>query len=83
MGHCKPSKSSVFQGSNKLSESNLINLVGLLALEDLEQHVLDVDEGGHLGLVEHDGILVLTAIIHVIWRPVVIDVISALDTYKS
>ena len=36
----------------------------------LKQHVLDVDEGGDLvGLVEHDRVLVLAALVHAVGGP--------------
>ena len=40
----------------------------LLGPENLKQHVLNVDEGGHMvGLGADDWVSVLTSIIHIVW----------------
>ena len=67
-----PPKPCVLQGHHKLSKSNAVNSVGLLATKHLEQHVLDVEERGLLVALlppQHHCILVLTVVLHGVGWP--------------
>ena len=67
-----PSKPCVLEGHNKLTQSNAVNGVRLLAAENLEEHVLNVEEGGlmvALLTTQHHCILVLAVVLHWVGRP--------------